>query len=103
VLTSDAASGPWPIFDALHAGVPVIALPVGWAVGLLVDGRCGRLAANADDLAKAVVDAIAVRSPWRQRRAELSRRVAPQSFDPWCRANLEMAADLARQAARHET
>ena len=29
VLTSDADFGPWPIFDALHAGVPLVALPAG--------------------------------------------------------------------------
>ena len=59
VLTSDADFGLWLIFDALHAGVPLVALPVGWAKGLLASGECGRLAANAGKLAEAVIQVIA--------------------------------------------
>ncbi len=98
VLTSEADAGPWPIFDALHAGVPVVALPVGWAERLLADGQCGRLAANAEELAEAVTAVIADRVGWRSRRARIRERVTSQSFEAWVRANLELAAELVRPA-----
>ena len=79
VLTSDADFGPWPIFDALHAGVPLVALPAGWAKGLLASGKCGRLAANAGELAEAVIQVIAEQSVWR-RRTRLYARGVGQSF-----------------------
>ena len=100
VLTSAADAGPWPIFDALHAGVPVVARPIGWAVDLLADGRCGRLVAEGDDLGPAVLDVIAERAAWRRRRVSLRERVAGQSFAAWLRANLALAAELARPADR---
>lgn len=100
VLTSAADAGPWPIFDALHAGVPVVARPIGWAAELLADGRCGRLAADDDALGPAVLEVIAEREAWRRRRVALRERVAGQSFEAWLRANLTLAAELARPAER---
>ena len=95
VLTSAADAGPWPIFDALHAGVPVVALPVGRAESLLADGECGRLVGNADELAEAVAAVLTDRAGWRRRRALVRERVARQSFDAWLSANLDLAAELA--------
>jgi glycosyltransferase involved in cell wall biosynthesis len=101
VLTSTADAGPWPIFDALHAGVPVVALPVGWATTLLTDGQAGRLVEDAAALAAAVPAMLAEREAWRTRRATVRARVAGFGFDAWLRTNLQLAAELARPAVHH--
>jgi hypothetical protein len=100
VVTSAADAGPWPIFDALKAGVPVIALSIGWAETLLADGGCGRLVRDAGELELAVRKVVATRERWRQQRAIIRERVAAQSFAAWARANLQLAAALAQPPLR---
>lgn len=92
--------GPWPIFDALHAGVAVVAAPTGWAASLLEDGTCGRLVGDAAAMAAAMDEILAAHLAWRARRAQIRARVAPYSLDAWVQANLQLAAELARPEVR---
>jgi glycosyltransferase involved in cell wall biosynthesis len=99
-ITGAADTGPWPLFDALHAGVPVVAAPVGWAGRLLADGRCGILADDPASFARAVGEVLAERAAWAERGALMRERVAEYSLSAWMEANLSLAAELARQPAR---
>ncbi|HEX2081190.1 MAG TPA: glycosyltransferase, partial [Longimicrobium sp.] len=99
-ITGAADTGPWPLFDALHAGVPVVAAPVGWAGRLLADGRCGILADDPASFARAVGEVLAARAEWAERGAQLRERVAEYSLSAWMEANLSLAAELARQPVR---
>ena len=103
VVTSEADAGPWPLFDALHAGIPVVALPIGWAVDLLADGRCGRLAADPKELSEGVLHVLDERTGWRRRRARTRAAVADQSFEAWISANLSLAAELVGSGAAGAT
>lgn len=94
-VTSTADAGPWPLFDALQAGVPVVATRVGWAPTLLHDGVCGRLVENAEDMGQSLLEVIEQRAQWRQAGAAMRERVAPYSMAAWAQANLELAAELA--------
>lgn len=100
VVTSTADSGPWPLFDALNAGVPVVAAPVGWASDLLADGQCGRLAADAGALREAVESVLSEDATRHARREVLRARAAGYGIGDWVRANLQAAAELARPAVR---
>jgi glycosyltransferase involved in cell wall biosynthesis len=100
VFTGATDTGPWPLFDALYAGVPVVAAPVGWAPCLLADGRCGVLADDPAAIARAVRDVLARRVEWAERRAELRERVAGFGMGAWMDANVALAAGLASQPAR---
>jgi len=102
VFCGGADSGPWPLFDALHAGVPVVAAPGGWATRLLADGACGRLAEDPGGLADAIRDLLAERSRWREQRAHIRGRVVDFSLAGWVEQNLALAADLAREDLVHE-
>jgi glycosyltransferase involved in cell wall biosynthesis len=100
VITGGADTGPWPLFDALHAGVPVVAPPVGWAARLLADGRAGILADDPAAIARAVGEVLADRAGWAARAGSLRERVAEHGMGAWLEANLALAAELARQPAR---
>jgi len=93
-------SGPWPLFDALHAGVPVVAPPSGWAERLLADGRCGRLAGDAASMSAVLDEILGSHEQWRAKRPELRASVAQSSLAAWVRANLELAVELARPSVR---
>lgn len=93
-------SGPWPIFDALYAGTPVVAAPSGWAASLLEDGSCGRLAGDAAAMSAALDEVLGAREAWRARRAQIRARVAESSLSAWLQANLQLAAELARPTVR---
>ena len=95
-------TGPWPVFDALHAGVPVVAAPVGWAGRLLADGTCGRIAEGPAAIGQAIDEVLAEREAWRSRRAEVRAAVADLSLPSWIANNLALAVDLARHDAVHE-
>lgn len=99
-LTDRSDAGPWPLFDALRAGVPVAALPVGWAPQLLADGEAGALAQDAETLAAAIDALLAQRAHWRARRAATAPRVAEFGLDAWVQANLALAASLVPQTRR---
>jgi glycosyltransferase involved in cell wall biosynthesis len=101
VLGRTIDSAPWPLFDALYAGVPVIARPSGWAQLLLADGQCGRLCDDAVAISAAIDELIAADDIWRDRRSDLRARVADYSMSAWVQANLELAANIARRAAVH--
>jgi glycosyltransferase involved in cell wall biosynthesis len=101
VICGGADSGPWPLFDALHAGVPVVASPVGWAVSLLADGACGRLAEGPIAIAQAIGEILSERDQWRMRRTVMRERVAEFSLSKWIEQNVALAAELAGQAALH--
>lgn len=94
VVSGAADAGPWPIFDALHAGVPVLACRVGWAETLLADGRAGRLVERPEELGAAMLAMLAEREDRAARRAEIAARVQDFSLAAWAQANLELAAAL---------
>jgi glycosyltransferase involved in cell wall biosynthesis len=101
-ICGGADSGPWPLFDALNAGVPVVAASVGWSTRLLADGTCGRLADGSDAIAGAISEVLSEREQWRMKRALIHERVAEFSLSSWVEQNLALAADLARhELVRH--
>jgi predicted SAM-dependent methyltransferase/glycosyltransferase involved in cell wall biosynthesis len=93
-ITSETDSGPWPLFDALHAGVPVVSRPVGWARDLLADGRCGRAVDDPVAMSEAISQILAARTQWAESRAELSEVVAKFSVNAWIDVNLSLAMQL---------
>jgi len=99
VLSGTADSGPWPLFDAMLAGVAVIARPVGWAARLLEDGSCGRLVNDATAMGAAIDEILAARKAWHERRALIRARVADFSTAAWVQSNLNLAAELIRRSA----
>jgi glycosyltransferase involved in cell wall biosynthesis len=99
VICGAADSGPWPLFDALHAGVPVVAAPVGWATRLLNDGACGRLADGPAAIADAIRQVLSGPDRWREQRSLIRARVAEFSLATWVERNLALAAELSRQEA----
>ncbi|MEH6413428.1 glycosyltransferase [Pseudomonas sp. CGJS7] len=96
--TTDCA--PWPLFDAIRAGVPTIAARVGWAPRLLADGECGVLVDDADGMREAILAVLARPEHWTQRRAHPAPRCAEYGIDAWAQANLRLAAELAGDAIR---
>lgn len=103
VITGAADAGPWPLFDALNAGVPVVAAPAGWASRLLADGVCGVLADGPTAIVDAIDQVVSQREAWRARRTDMRARVADYSLARWIESNLTLAADLARDTlVRHE-
>ncbi len=99
-ITTRADSGPWPLFDAVRAGVPVVATPVGWAPQLLADGEGGVLVDDAAALPsgiEAVLDRHAC-GQWRRSAAEV--RLPACGFDAWAQASLRLAAELAGTSRR---
>ncbi len=96
-VTSAADCGPWPLFDAVRAGVPVVALRVGWAGTLLADGRCGHLAADAKEMTTAIDAVMAQRGAWRERRITMPLQCPEFSMHAWLKTNLQLAADLVPQ------
>jgi glycosyltransferase involved in cell wall biosynthesis len=101
-ITSAADSAPWPLFDALHAGVPVVSTPVGWAGELLADGGCGTLAETPQAMGEAIRGILQARERWRGREPELRASVAQWSTTAWIAANLEAARRLLAPDARRE-
>lgn len=102
-ITTRADSGPWPLFDAVRAGVPVVATPVGWAPRLLSDGEFGVLVDDASALAagiEAVLDRSGARAHPRGRRDASDARLAGQGFDAWAGGSLRLAAELASASRR---
>ncbi len=99
-ISSAADSGPWPLFDALQAGVPVVAPRIGWAVALLGDGVCGRLVDDVAEMGPALLEVANKRVHWRQSAAAMRERVAPFSQLAWAQANLQLALDVAGLNAR---
>jgi glycosyltransferase involved in cell wall biosynthesis len=96
VVVGDVAdSGPWPLFDALYAGVPVVGPAIGWAKRLLEDGTCGRLVSDAAEMGAAIEELLASRQAWHARREQTRARVAEFSLSAWVEANLQLAAQLA--------
>jgi glycosyltransferase involved in cell wall biosynthesis len=98
VVTGSADSGPWPMFDALYAGVPIIAAPVGWSPQLLDDGMCGRVVASVPEMTDAIANVLATRPSWYERRPLIRSRVADFSMTAWIDANLRLAAELTGRA-----
>lgn len=99
-ISAASDSGPWPLFDALQAGVPVVATRVGWTERLLGDGSCGRLVDEPAALGPALCELIAQPEHWRRQAATLQACVAPYSQSAWAQANLQLAADLSGIASR---
>ncbi|MGO1068725.1 glycosyltransferase [Lysobacter sp. CA199] len=93
VVTGSTDCGPWPLFDAVRAGVPVIAARVGWAPQLLADEERGLLVDHADAMRAAIETVLDRRERWAQRRASLTPQCAEYGFDAWVRANLRLAAE----------
>ena len=100
VVTGETDAGPWPLFDALRCGVPVVATRVGAAPGLLADGECGRLVDDAVEMGAALDEILAARAEWQARRAAIAQRVADCSANAWVEANIDLALELARPALR---
>jgi len=101
-ISAAGDAAPWPLFDALRAGVPVVSTRVGWASDLLADGSCGKLAETPEAMRGAIDEILGAREAWRRRRAELRSRVEPWSVEAWIRANLALATALMQGAERME-
>jgi glycosyltransferase involved in cell wall biosynthesis len=93
-------AGPWPLFDALHAGVPVAATRHGWCEALLADGQCGRLVDDACLLGEALLSLVADRPAWREAAPQLAASVKDRSLAAWALGELQLAARLAGFSAR---
>lgn len=102
-ITAAGDAAPWPLFDALRAGVPVVSVRAGWAGDLLADGSCGTLVDTVQAMRQAIDDILGARDAWRRRRAELRGRVEAWSVEAWIGANVELAQALTRSAERMET
>lgn len=100
VVTSCADSSPWPLFDAVRAGVPVVATPVGWASRLLGDGECGVLVDDVAALAGGIEAVLDRRMDGRLRRDATVGRLPGSSFDAWAQASLRLAIELAGASRR---
>lgn len=94
-ISSATDAGPWPLFDAFNAGVPVVAPRIGWAPELLGDGVCGRLVEQVAEMGPALLEVVDNGGHWRQLAAAMRARVAPFSLAAWVQANLQLAADVA--------
>ncbi|MBW8810167.1 MAG: glycosyltransferase, partial [Lysobacter sp.] len=99
VVNGRTDCSPWPLFDALHAGVPVIAPHVGWAPQLLADGERGRLVDDVAAMARAIDDLLVQRETWQQRRRQLPPQCPQFGMRAWLDANLCLAAELAQGQA----
>lgn len=99
-ITSRADSSPWPLFDAVRAGVPVVAAPVGWAPKLLADGECGVLVDDAAGLSAGIEAVLARRAHGQARRETSDARLPGHGFDAWAQASLRLAAELAGASRR---
>lgn len=99
-ITTRADSGPWPLFDAVRAGVPVVATPVGWAPQVLGDGECGVLVEDAAGLSAGIEAVLARRAHWRARRTAVDARLPGSGFDAWAQASLRLAVELAGVSRR---
>lgn len=99
-ITTRADSGPWPLFDAVRAGVPVVATPVGWAARLLRDGECGVLVEDGAALPAGIEAVLDRRAHWRTRRDAPDARLPGNGFDAWAQASLRLAAELAGASRR---
>ena len=86
-----ADNQPLAVAEALAAGLPVVALPVGGVPEMVRPGRTGWLAAapTAEALAGAIGAALAARAEW-------------PAYAERCRAEARQEYDLDRQAARYE-
>ncbi len=102
-ITASADTGPWPLFDALRACVPVVSVRTGWAAELLADGSGGRLVDGAESMRAAIEESWNVRGRRRAPPAEFDSRLSPFSTDAWVEANLDLATSLVRQAPRQAT
>lgn len=96
-ISGAADTGPWPLFDALHAGVPTVSVRTGWAAELLSDGTCGRLVDGPESMRDAIDKVLAGRDEWKELRYRIPAHVAAFSMAVWLHANLDLAASLARQ------
>jgi glycosyltransferase involved in cell wall biosynthesis len=99
-ITTRADSGPWPLFDAVRAGVPVVATPVGWASRLLGDGACGVLVDDVADLSSGIETVLDRRARGQSLRSAAEARVPAYGFDAWAQASLRLAAELAGTSRR---
>jgi hypothetical protein len=93
-------AGPWPLFDALHAGVPVAATRHGWCEALLGDGGCGRLVDDASQLGEALLELATAQAAWRDAAPRLAASVRDRSLAAWVQGELQLAARLAGLAVR---
>jgi glycosyltransferase involved in cell wall biosynthesis len=91
MLTDAADSGPWPLFDAVAAGVPVIARASGWAQDLLASGAHGRLVHGRDEL-DAALHALPTMVCARRNGALFAG--AEWTLQRWVEANLDFAVAL---------
>lgn len=97
VVNGRTDCSPWPLFDALRAGVPVIAPQVGWAPQLLADGERGRLVDDVVAMAQAIDEVVAQRDAWQQRRQHMPPQCPEFGMRAWLDANLRLAAELAQR------
>lgn len=95
VVNGRTDAGPWPLFDALRAGVPVIATRVGWAPHWLGDGLRGRLVEDGAGLTAAIDEVMGQHLDWRQRRLQLPPQCPDHGLPAWREANLRLAVALA--------
>jgi hypothetical protein len=108
VITGAADAGPWPLFDAVAAGVPVLAPRVGWAEVLLgggpSGGRSGALIDDLDALPLALSDRLAALADSHHATHDTdapgtAALVRQWTVAAWAQANVELAAALAGAGA----
>jgi predicted SAM-dependent methyltransferase/glycosyltransferase involved in cell wall biosynthesis len=93
-ITSETDAGPWPLFDALYAGVPVVSRPVGWAKDLLSDGCAGRIVTDPESMGQAIREIVSSRAVRTGPREEALHALQERSIDAWIEANLALARRL---------
>ncbi|WP_046656567.1 glycosyltransferase [Lysobacter capsici] len=99
VVNGRTDCSPWPLFDALRAGVPVIAPRVGWTPQWLGDGERGRLVDDVAAMAQAIDEVVGQRDAWRQRRQHMPPQCPEFGMRAWLDANLRLAVELAERQA----
>ncbi len=94
VLTSEFDTAPAPLFDALAAGIPVIARPIGWAKDILTDPALGRFADTSQQIETAVFSILKDRTMWHATRADRQAAVAQMCRTKWLDQALDAALAL---------
>jgi glycosyltransferase involved in cell wall biosynthesis len=95
LLSSRTEGTPMILLEAMHAGVPVVATPVGGVPNLLGGTAWLADAPSAPALQRALADALAEPAEARRRAHLASQRVASRGSDQWLDAHQALYASVA--------